>query len=721
MAASPLTNVIQYLRRITAGARADVSDEKLLTAFVAERDEAAFASLVRRHGPMVWAVCRRILGNPHDAEDAFQASFLVLARKAASIAARELLANWLYGVAHRTARHARIAAAKRRVKERQVKVMPERPVVQPALEHDVLPLFDQELSRLADRYRTVLVLCDLEGKTRREAAQQLGVPEGTVAGRLARARSLLAQRLKRHGVVISATALALVLSKNLASACVPPPLILGAIKTGCLFAGGGSTAAYGIPSHIAALSERVVRAMFLTKITLVAVRLVMLALLGAGTWRVAVALAVLVGASALAKPLPDPVKKDTPESHPISLLSKANLKLTDSLSANLPANNFAELAAGEQVLARKFFKIEDGLIHLAGSKAKDRPTKVEGIAVGRKLAKLNFLQGTEYGGGGEEGDPLFAPDGTLIGEYTVHYGDKTSARIPILYGRDLRDWWHLDQPKAVTRGVLAWRGATPYSRRLGYKVFLYVSTWDNPQPSKLVTHLDYQSANTMCAPFCLAISAESGGPKTATREFYHDFRNKEFPDKHFARTGPGAAELIKAEPQGLRVTLPANQEIPALVGVVTRFPIQGDCEITVGYEIADMNQRKVGFGAALELYLKTNTPTEEAVVFNRRLHGDGNDIFSSIRLTTNGQGQRVLKNSARLPAAGRFGHLRVTRVGKDAVLAVAEGDNKFREVYRYELGTEEITTFRVAVNPGTLANAAELRLLDFRVRAVDAK
>src|SRR5437870_616460 len=168
------------------------TDEQLLKEYVGRRDEAALAALVQRHGPMVWGVCRRVLSNYHDAEDAFQATFLVLVRRAASLAAPELLANWLYGVAHQTAIKARATVGKRRVRERQVTEMPEPAGVEQDLWNDLQPLLDQELSRLPEKYRGVIVVCDLEGKTRKEVAGQLGCAEGTVASRLARARILLA-------------------------------------------------------------------------------------------------------------------------------------------------------------------------------------------------------------------------------------------------------------------------------------------------------------------------------------------------------------------------------------------------------------------------------------------------------------------------------------------------------------------------------------------------
>src|SRR5262249_34368415 len=154
---------------------AGLTDGELLEAHLRRRDEAALAALVRRHGSMVWGVCRRVLHNHHDAEDAFQATFLVLVRKAASIVPRDMVGNWLYGVAHQTALKARTTTAKRRRRERTLTGMPEPAMAEQPVWRDLQPLLDEELSRLPDKYRAVIVLCDLEGKTRKEAARQLGV------------------------------------------------------------------------------------------------------------------------------------------------------------------------------------------------------------------------------------------------------------------------------------------------------------------------------------------------------------------------------------------------------------------------------------------------------------------------------------------------------------------------------------------------------------------
>jgi RNA polymerase sigma factor (sigma-70 family) len=284
MATSHLGEAIRCLRQaLLRGDEASLTDGQLLAWFINQRDEAAVATLVRRHGPMVWGVCRRLLPGHHDAEDAFQATFLVLVRKAASIKPREMVANWLHGVARQTALKARATVAKRRVRERQVAEMPEPGAVQQDLWPDLRPLLDQELSRLPDKYRAVVILCDLEGKTRKEAAQQLGCPEGTVAGRLARARAMLAKRLARRGVVLSVGALAAVLSQKAVSAPVPASVVDSAITATTLLAAGQAAATGGISARVAALVEGVVKAMLLGQFRAVAVLLLLgVAGLGAG-------------------------------------------------------------------------------------------------------------------------------------------------------------------------------------------------------------------------------------------------------------------------------------------------------------------------------------------------------------------------------------------------------------------------------------------------------
>jgi RNA polymerase sigma factor (sigma-70 family) len=266
MPTSPTTNVIEHLRRAALlRDGAGLGDGELLDRFLECRDEAALAALVRRHGPMVWGVCRRLLSH-HDAEDAFQATFIVLVRKAASIVPREMVGNWLYGVAHQTALQAKRTATRRRAREVQVTEMPDTATVQQDQWPDVRPLLDQELSRLPDNYRAVIVLCDLEDRTRKEVARHLGVPEGTVAGRLARARAMLAKRLAQRGVTLSAEALAAVLAQNVASASVSISLVSSTIQAATLVAVGQTPATGAISVKVAALTDGVLKVMLLSKL-----------------------------------------------------------------------------------------------------------------------------------------------------------------------------------------------------------------------------------------------------------------------------------------------------------------------------------------------------------------------------------------------------------------------------------------------------------------------
>jgi RNA polymerase sigma factor (sigma-70 family) len=261
---------------------AGLTDGQLLGRFINHRDADAITALVRRHGPMVWGVCRRILPNHHDAEDAFQATFLVLVRQPGSVRQRALLGNYLYGVARQTALKARALLAKRRAREKQATAMPETAAAQPDAGRDLRPVLDQELSRLPAMYRVAIVLCDLEGKTRKEAARQLGVPEGTLAGRLTRGRALLAKRLIRRGLVVSGGALAGVLSENAAPACLPAAVMSATIEAVRLVASGTAPPTRVLSGAVASLTEGVLKTMFRNKVRTWLAVLLLLATAGAG-------------------------------------------------------------------------------------------------------------------------------------------------------------------------------------------------------------------------------------------------------------------------------------------------------------------------------------------------------------------------------------------------------------------------------------------------------
>jgi RNA polymerase sigma factor (sigma-70 family) len=278
-----LSKVVDFLCTVASDHDpARETDGELLDRYIQRQDETAFEALVRRHGPMVLDVCRRVLGNVHDADDAFQAAFLVLVRKGSSIRPRDQVGNWLYGVAYRTALEARRLAAQRRAREARVL-----PRVEPPEDvwSDLRLRLDEEIAGLPDKYRAVLVLCDLEGKLRKEAAEHLQVPEGTVASRLARARSLLARRLTRHGFAVTAAALV----PLLAHAEVPASLSVSTMQSAWFCIPAGKAAAAGVLSpRVAALKEGVLKTMFLARLKrLTAMLLVLCVVVGAGSWLLA--------------------------------------------------------------------------------------------------------------------------------------------------------------------------------------------------------------------------------------------------------------------------------------------------------------------------------------------------------------------------------------------------------------------------------------------------
>jgi RNA polymerase sigma factor (sigma-70 family) len=272
MSSSTLATGLRHLRgKLAAQQNNDVSDEQLLQTFLSRRDESAFAILVRRHGPMVLHVCRRVLGRHHDAEDAFQATFLVLSRRAAELRKQASLASWLHGIAYRTAMKAKQAAARRRKYEGQA---PARASSNPPdkLQWDeVRMLLDEEIARLPEKYRSVFVLFCLEGLGREETAQRLALKKGTVASRLAAARKLLSQRLARRGVELTALLAAVALAESPVSAL--PIVSFPSISRAT------------VAPAVAALAESVSPLVGFSKVKMATVILLAAALLGgAGGW-----------------------------------------------------------------------------------------------------------------------------------------------------------------------------------------------------------------------------------------------------------------------------------------------------------------------------------------------------------------------------------------------------------------------------------------------------
>jgi RNA polymerase sigma factor (sigma-70 family) len=230
----------------------------------------------------VWSVCRRIARTHHDAEDAFQATFLVLIRKAYSIEPRHMLANWLYGVAYKTSLNAKMIAAKRQGRERLTTEMPEPAVSQQHPWHDQQELIHEELNRLPDKYRVLIILCELEGKSRKEAAQLLSCPEGTVAGRLARARAILARRLSQRGVAScgGSGTLAALFSEGAASAKVLKSIRSSILHNLTYAATGQALEAGMISTKVLTLTEGAMNTMLFTKSNLAAVLIAAVAITG---------------------------------------------------------------------------------------------------------------------------------------------------------------------------------------------------------------------------------------------------------------------------------------------------------------------------------------------------------------------------------------------------------------------------------------------------------
>jgi RNA polymerase sigma factor (sigma-70 family) len=269
------------MRQVRAASADRQADARLLKQFVASGDEAAFAALVECYGPMVLGVCRRLLRDRHDAEDAFQATFLLLVRKAGSLRRPALLGNWLYGVAYRTALKARASRA-RRAKEgclaEVATVVPDNLVWR-----DLRPILDDAINELPSRYRVPVVLCYLQGLTQAQAAREIGCPEGTVATRLARARQRLRRRLAKHGLGVTAGAVGV---GSQTSARLSALLLVSTVRIATAVRVGQTLETAGVPARVAALTKGVSKAMFLAKMRFVLGTVIVLTAIvgGTGVW-----------------------------------------------------------------------------------------------------------------------------------------------------------------------------------------------------------------------------------------------------------------------------------------------------------------------------------------------------------------------------------------------------------------------------------------------------
>jgi RNA polymerase sigma factor (sigma-70 family) len=276
--------VLRFIHTLAVGEHtARLADCQLLQRFLTSRDQVAFAAIVRRHGPMVLRVCRRMLHREHDAEDAFQATFLVLSRRAASVRNHESLASWLYGVAHHVATNLRRTLARRLAHERRAGVTPIPEPLATLAAWEAQEILYDEIARLPERYRAPLVLCCLEGQTRDEAAGQLGWPLSRLKHRLEQAREKLRKRLAARGLTVPVALAASVVCEQVVSAAIPAALLDSTVKASTIVTAGGGAVPV-VSAKAAALAEGVLQTMFLSKLKITTVLFLAVAVLigGAG-------------------------------------------------------------------------------------------------------------------------------------------------------------------------------------------------------------------------------------------------------------------------------------------------------------------------------------------------------------------------------------------------------------------------------------------------------
>ena len=531
-------SVLQYLRGVVrAGPVAELSDAALVQRFAQERDEAAFACLVRRHGALVLGVCRRLLGHEQEAEDVFQAVFLVLSKKAGALRDQEAVGPWLLGVAHRLALKARQQSRERREREGRVDRRPAGNFLDELTVREAQLVLDEELMRLPERERGPLVLCYLQGLTRDEAAQRLGCPLGTLKSRLERARRTLHERLRRRGVALGAVFATLLLDRT-STFAMATDLVTRTVNAGLAFAVDSATGEIG--PKAAALAHGMLQAALVNKIKIAAACLVMAAAcVGSALWfgsrppvegqadradaqgdrrmkldvqpqtparhetdPASAVPPVVVQVSSEGKRTADSRRERTAHRF-LDLQPHANQKLKEGFGR--AGNDLAGLPTGEQVLAGIKFRIGEGLIQLRG-RGTPHPMNVEGIEVGGTFSKLYFLQATQW----DAEKDLAGHLNPLCGYYTVFYEDKSQATISIVFGRDTGNWWYTPGCSQVpSHAVLAWEGANEDARKVSNSTIrLYVSRWDNPEPGRKVASIRFSSTNSMAAPFCVAMTIE---------------------------------------------------------------------------------------------------------------------------------------------------------------------------------------------------------------------
>jgi RNA polymerase sigma factor (sigma-70 family) len=274
--------VVRHLRDLAERRGAEGrSDRQLLHRFARQRDEAAFTVLVGRHGPMVLGLCRRLLRHEQDAEDAFQAAFLVLARKAGSAGWGESVGGWLFRVAYHLALKARRSVGRRRAVEVAMPQVPETPAAAAGDGPEPGAALDEEVRRLPEAYRAAVVLCYLEGRGQAEACRQLGCTVDALKGRLRRAREMLQRRLRQRGVALGVAGVAGLLTSNAVTAALPATLLGPTVRAAVLFA-AGAQAAGAVSAQALALAAGGLKSMCVTKVKLLGIVLASVGVLAGG-------------------------------------------------------------------------------------------------------------------------------------------------------------------------------------------------------------------------------------------------------------------------------------------------------------------------------------------------------------------------------------------------------------------------------------------------------
>jgi RNA polymerase sigma factor (sigma-70 family) len=472
MARDSLDTVFRHLRRVLHQERArQLTDADLLASFVSTGDPAAFELLVWRHQRMVFAVCKRVLHDSHEAEDAFQATFLVLLRKARSIGKKESLASWLYQVAHRIACRASANSA-RRSRRQQCGIDLASAADHHAVNSDIdlWPVLDEEIQRLPAKYRGPVVLCYLEGKSYEEAAKELGWPKGTVSTRLTRARELLRQQLTKRGVTLSAATMVTTLAAQ-ASASAPSKLVTATVSMAT------GSAAGAVSAKVAALSQGVVLAMLLTKIKICACALTTVAIVGAGSgWLWIDREQAVQGQTAAAPEAPKTIgDKLGPIADKWRAVQTFQVKFTDARIAVSPDGK--RVAVGGRLPAEpmQIWDIETGLPlklannqiplvgHLAYSPDSTKLAVCSSTAEPEQIWILEANSGKRIAkptiGNGAEGKCWFAPDSKgliamMVKKESVQqlFYDNISPPQPLAYDAGFIKHWAL--PTDLWGGVL---------------------------------------------------------------------------------------------------------------------------------------------------------------------------------------------------------------------------------------------------------------------------